>query len=193
MPSTYENTAVVGNPDAIDAKGSDQYAAYRQTSDFAYVPGVFVLPLANGGVVTGRVHKGYGTRTVRFNAIRRGQPPVLPAAADTDRDVLVSADVQVPLPAFSLTQPNFDWNVSGEYVFVTTHADGPRVPGLSRLPAGQYPFPLPLQDSAGDAIASSGGMEYVENSLYDGIQEGTVWPFTIMPKHFFNPLLLRED
>jgi hypothetical protein len=225
-------TNSVGNPDAFDAKRGEDYTGYRQETTYEYDPGVFILPVASTTekppkIV--RVHGGLGRRVVKFAASKKGTPPVLPAATDTDRDTLVGSTVVVPLPAFDDKVAGYHWQVGGTYTYVTTGlsptsppmppppppASPPtvedqavaslrrvaRVPGRDALPAGVYPFPLPVQDTAAEALLrSSGTSQSADNptdrhaaSFASRISEGGyLWPFTVMPPTFFNPLLLRE-
>lgn len=186
----------IGNPDAFDVRQGHEYTGYRQNSSYTYDPGVFVLPVASRTpkTVIARVHGGLGIRRVSVAAAKRGTPPILPAAVDTDRDTLVSCTVDVPLPAFNPDAPTFNWTAAGEYVYVTTGTKGPRIPGKDFLPAGQYPFPLPLQDAAVEVLsAGGGGAETVAASLVNSIPAGTtLWPFTTMPPQFFNSIVLRD-
>lgn len=193
----------VGNPDAFDLRTAADYSAYRQESAFNYDPGVFILPIASTTpkVKVVRIHGGYGTRTVSFAATKRGAPPIIPAATDTDKDYLVGANVVVPLPSPSPGSATYDWAISGQYTFVTKGATqvgtewvgGARVPGKDFLPAGQYPFPLPPQDAAAEAIISSGSHEDAAANLRQQIPKNDyLWPFTVFPPQFANPLLLRE-
>lgn len=190
-------TGGTGNPNAFDLRGGHDYTGYRQATDFDYDPGVFVLPLASRTpqTVIVRVHGGLGTRVVNVAASKRGSPPILPAAVDTDQDTLIGCSVNIPLPAFNHNSPGFDWAATGTYVYVTTGRGGPRIPGKSMLPAGQYPFPLPMQDAAVEMLAQSGeGVNQVAKGLPQAILAGSVmWPFTVYPPQFFNNIVLRSS
>jgi hypothetical protein len=190
-------TTLIGNPDAFDVKQGHEYLGYRQNSEYSYESGVFVLPLASREpqTVIVRVHGGLGVRRVNVAASKRGGPPILPAAVDTDRDTLISCTVNVPLPAIIQDAPSFNWTVTGEYLYVTTGIKGPRVPGKDFLPAGQYPFPLPLQDAAVEVLSAGGaGMEAVAATLVSTIPSGGyLWPFTTYPPQFMNSILLRDS
>jgi hypothetical protein len=186
----------IGNPDAFDIKAGHEYTGYRQNSTFTYDPGVVVMPLASRTPRTAvvRLHGGFGIRNVTVAASKKGSPPILPAAVDTDRDTLIACSVDIPLPAFSTDSPTFDWTAVGNYSYVTTGTDGPRVPGKDMLPAGQYPFPLPMQDAA-VALLSEGGAtpETVAADLRALIPYGNyLWPFTTYPPQFFNSIVLRD-
>jgi hypothetical protein len=187
---------ILGNPDAFDVRQASHYLRYRQNTSYAYDPGVFVMAVASRTpkTVVARVHGGYGVRKVDVDAAKRGSPPILPAANDTDRDTLIGCVINIPLPAISSSSPEYDWVASGSYLFVTTHEDGPRVPGKDYLPAGQYPFPTPYQDRAIEAIYASGdSVQTVGDALPGQIPSGNyVWPYAIMPPAFFNPILLRD-
>jgi hypothetical protein len=181
--------APVGNPDAYDLRTASDYSGYRQSTKFSYDPGIFILPIASVIPKTKvvRVHGGYGTRVVTFAASKKGAPPIIPAATDTDRDYLVGANVNVPLPSPSAGSATYDWAVSGQYTFVTRGAalvdsqyvGGARVPGKDFLP---------------EAIISSGSHEDAAAQLKQQIPHNNyLWPFTVMPPQFANPLLLREN
>ncbi len=191
-----EENALIGNPDAFDLKEGHKYNGYRQYNSYEYDPGVFVLPLASREPknVVVRVHGGIGIRKVNVAAMKKGNPPILPAAVDTDRDTLVACSVQVPLPAFIPDQADYNWMASGTYLYVTTKG-GPRIPGRDFLPLGQYPFPLPLQDAAVESLAQAGiDMQTFATVLESQIPAGTVtWPFTTYPPQFFNSILLRDE
>lgn len=186
----------IGNPNAFDIQSAEAYTGYRQSSNYEYDPGVFVLPVASRTpkVVVGRVHAGLGMRTVKVAASKRGSPPIIPAATDTDQDTLIHASVNLPLPAFLTDSPGYHWTVTGTYSYVTTGDGGPRIPGKSYLPAGQYPFPLPLQDAAVELLSAGTDMKgaagYLEQQIPMG---GYLWPFTVMPPQFFNSILLRDQ
>lgn len=187
---------LIGNPDAFDLRTGHEYTGYRQNNRYEYDPGVFVLPVASreANVVVARVHGGMGIRRVSVAAAKKGAPPILPAATDTDRDTLVSAVVNVPLPAFLADSPTFNWVATGEYIYVTSR-DGPRIPGRDMLPAGQYPFPLPLQDAAIDFLTAGGSTPELEaTKLKAAIPTGNyLWPYTVMPPQFFNSVVLRDS
>lgn len=191
MPDT------VGNPSAFDVRGGQDYTGYRQNNTFEYDPGVFVLPIASRTprAVVARVHGGLGLRRVNVAASKRGGPPILPAATDTDQDTLVACSIGVPLPAFSGDSAAFDWAATGTYLYVTTGDKGPRVPGKSFLPTGQYPFPLPMQDAMVEALTAGGATpESLAPDLVRAIPEGTaIWPFTVYPPQFFNSIVLRDS
>lgn len=199
MATDLEPTTI-GNPDAFDQRAAADYLMYRSNSSFGYDAGVVVLPVASrtSKTVTVRLHGGYGMRKVDVTAAKRGAPPILPAAVDTDKDTLISCEINVPLPAVSGNSATFDWVATGSYLFVTTHADGARVPGRDYLPAGQYPFPTPLQDRAVEALSESGdGVRDVGAQLMEDRTliptSNFVWPFAVLPPAFFNPILLRDS
>jgi hypothetical protein len=199
-----------GFPPPKDNVAADQYKKFQQVTTYGYDPGVFVLPLASRTpkTITVRAHAGVGTRTVEFDAVKNGSPPIIPSAADTDRDVLVQAGVSIPLPAPSGHDSGFDWVVKGVYVFVTKGVEdvldedgevtgtknGPRVPGSDYLNAGQYPFTLAIQDAAGRALAPSGDIRGPGDELPAQIEDNSfLWPYTVFPPAFFNGDLLRDD
>lgn len=189
------NAITIGNANAFDLNQAQEYIGYRQITDYEYDPGVFVLPIASreAKTIAARVHGGVGYRKVNVAASKRGGPPILPAAADTDRDVLVGCTINLPLPSFHGDSPNYTWTAGGSYTYVT--AGKPRIPGRDMLPAGQYPFPLPLQDAvASETAKGHDSIVSIAQALAGKIATGSyVWPFTVMPPQFFNSLLLRDS
>lgn len=190
-------------------------SSYRDTavdSTHAYDAGILILPVASLTPKTAkcRVHGGYGLRRASFAGIKKDTPPILPTARDIRDpitgdvvDTLVSAALVIKQPTPNPTGLGYDWSVSGEYVYVTTRpaADGgPRVPGLSVLPATRLPFPITPQDPAATSlISTSQGGDYDTAylaltpvaSFTTDIQNGTfVWPFTVLPPAFFDPVML---
>lgn len=206
MPHTNEQQP-------LDFIAANEYKKFRQSTRYQYDPGVFVLALASRTpkTITVRAHAGFGTRIVDFEAAKSGAPPVLPTPTDTDRDVLVSAVVNIPLPAVSAHEGTYDWFVGGQYVFVTKGQEdvvdsegeviktinGPRVPGIDILNAGSYPFKPSIQTAAALAIAPDGDVRPEANRLLQFPQNiadnSYLWPFTVLPPAFFNHDLLRDD
>lgn len=188
--------ADIGNPDAFDTATAGDYTSYRQSSTFDYDPGVFVMAVASRTpkTVIAQVHGGLGMRRVEVTATKRGAPPILPAAVDTDTDTLIGCNINVPLPIVDPTAATYDWAAHGVYLFVTTGEDGPRVPGRDPLPLGQYPFPTPTQDAAIEALATGPrDMQTLMDELPGQIPTNDyVWPFTVYPPAFFNSILLRD-
>jgi hypothetical protein len=203
---TQDGGNVIGNPNAYDQAAGNQYQDFHINTAYDYDPGILVLPVAKAdgtpGVEVVRLHGGFGTRRVNFGGRKTGSPLVLPAAADTDKDLLISATVVTPLPSPNPQNGQYTWTAEGEYIFVTADdVNGPRIPGVHHLPTGQYPYPLPTQDAVAESIGDGtpGSIEKLADDLRDDNSGNDipsneyVWPFTLYPAAFFNPLLLRED
>jgi len=188
--------------------GAIDYTRYRNTSRFTYTPGVFVLPLASRTpkTITVRAHAGFGTRTVNFSTSKRGSPPILPNAKDTDQDTLIAATVTMPLPAPDAHEGTYIWIAEGEYIFITRGEGkitedgqtvvqrGPRIPGESYFPTGAYPFEVSLQKAVADALAPDGNVVPIAEQIPALLPINAVqWPFTVYPPQLFNEKLLRDD
>lgn len=206
-------TTVSGAKPVPDSALSGSYRDTAVDTTHTYDPGILVLPVASLTPKTAvvRVHGGYGMRTQNMAGIKKDTPPILPTARDirdpiTGRvsDTLVGATVSILQPTPNPTGLGYDWTVSGQYTFVTTRpaADGgPRVPGLSVLPAARLPFPITPQDPAATSIigggSSGGDFDTVYSALAPvgtfgaNIQAGNfAWPFTVLPPAFFDPVML---
>jgi hypothetical protein len=180
-----------GNDFAFDRAQSNNYRKYQTDSTFTYDPGVMVLPVASDTpmTVTVRYHGGYGTRTVAFDAMKNGNPPILPAANDTDDDKLIGATINVGIPIPDTINNGYIWSAQGTYRFVTL--DDPRIPGRDYFPAVQRPYAVP-QDDVALGMLGGGTIDDVKDSITPSdFQRGTYsWPFTIYPDIFFNAKLI---
>lgn len=179
----------------VDADGKS-YGGFRQDHEYTHISGLVVMPVL-GPVSKHRIlrlHSGYGTRRVTFDAIRTGAPPSIPAAVDTPGDTLIQAVVTPSLPRPNEQAVGFDWQVQGEYLYVQ---NTPRVAGVNAFPTGNHAFAtFPQSTLASDQIGN-----YVTSAIFanpggdptDAISEyafaraqvsgtGTVtWPYTFIP------------
>lgn len=188
----------------IELSSTGNYADYRQDNSYEGDAGLAVMPLAQreSGHRVIRLHGGYSLRRVKWQAHRAAQPPLIPKAANTIADTLLSHTVSVPLPSPNDEYATYDWQVSGEYLYVQDYM---RVPGEDPLPGGQYPFlPRPQtiqattfgQPYAAEWNADMDRMNDPDNdehvnpnaNLIEAIAEtipvidGRVWwPFTTLP------------
>lgn len=180
-----------GNADAWDREQANAYRGFESDSDFSYDPGVMVLPVASQDPKTVKVrfHGGFSKRVVSFTARKNGNPPVVPAPDDTDRETLVMATVTVKTPVPDTTNNGYVWFVSGNYTYYNN--DKPRIPGEDFLPAISRPYPVP-QDAVGQEMLRGTSLEALQNNISSSdFDRGTyLWPFTVMPKIFFNPNLV---
>lgn len=123
----------------VELIGTGTYADYRQDNFYEGETGLAVMPMASRvprhRVI--RLHGGYALRRVKWQAHRAAQPPIIPVAQDTIADTLLSHQAVVPLPSPNDEYATYDWQVSGEYLYVQNHM---RVPGTDPLPGGNYPF-----------------------------------------------------
>lgn len=149
------------------------YGGHEQHNEFTQNTGLVVCPLARRtpGHRVIRLHGGYGMRRVKWSSARRGQPPLIPQAADLNGDTLLSATVVAELPRPNPAARGYDWSAYGEYVFVQ---DDMRVAGTDALPVGDYPF-------------------LVEAATYTSQQYGagayTVWSTSAKDKAAYNSLI----
>jgi len=183
-----------GNNRAYDLAEATNYQDYTVDNVHEYDPGLFVLPVASevSETVTVRVHGGYGKRIIKYNIAKTGNPPVVPMPkATVGDDTLVSSVIHAPTPIPNLANGNYDWTVSGTYIYV--NAGGSRVPGETTLPAVGYPYSIAVQDARAQ---QSGQTEdeiiteiKVNNLIMDG---GWVWPLVSFPTTLMmNPNLIQ--
>lgn len=178
---------------------------YQSEQTYKYDRGLVTMPVA--GAVPGRkiirLHGGYGTRIVEWTASRAGKPPVIPALADTGRDVVLGGDVTTVLPVPTGNGPGFLWRVSGRYEFAQYE---PRVAGTHTIVAGSYPYGIVPNDAVANAICGPGraaisGLDPDVDDLPDAFakaqaesvntaDEKYVWPFTYLPPVFTNDQIL---
>lgn len=98
-------------------------------NDYHLEPGVCVLPLAEepptdtealktwSPVVVLRLHAPYRVRRQNTRTLKQNNPPVVPAPADKGKFVFTGGDISV-INGLNVTNANFDWIVSTDYVFV---------------------------------------------------------------------------
>lgn len=141
---------------AISPEGGS-YADYRQVHSYEADKGLAIAPSSNrtGTPRLLRLHGGYGKRVVDFNASRVETPPLLPLAADTEGDTLVSHTLEIPLPVFDQLLGRYNFKARGQYVYLQ---NATRVPGTDPFPTGRYPYPLEPADtlSMASTIAAIG-------------------------------------
>jgi hypothetical protein len=125
----------------METAGVADYGGFTQRNFFRNDSGVVALPVAGRTAAHRRIrlHGGMGTRIVKWRADRTGRPPVIPAAADTDADVLLSHQVIPHLPRPQSGGDAYDWSVEGEYVYVQK---APRTAGVDSFPVGDHPYPV---------------------------------------------------
>lgn len=179
----------------VDPDGGS-YRGLHQWHKYTNVRGLIVLPVASTDSqhVVIRLHGGYGTRTVRWDHRRLGMPPMIPAAADTDGDTILSETVMPHLPQHNPQNHQYDWRVEGEYTYVQNST---RIAGQNAFPAGNHPYlVLPQANAAQSVVAvlSETDLNTVPNPA-DYITEtaianlptadnadGTMqWPLTMLP------------
>lgn len=178
--------------------GYQDYAKVEQHHEYRFVPGVVQVPLAQrtAGHRLIRLHGGYGERIVTWESQRMGRPPTIPTAEDLSTDTLLGHTITPSLPRPNETAAGFDWRVSGTYTYAQNTA---RVPGTDAFPVGLFPFILPVQDSAADALSSEAGQTSPSdftayyNALGDAIVDKTsgnyIWPFLALPTQFSETLI----
>lgn len=178
------------DPDAGSYREEQQDHAYEHDQ------GLCVLPVAQATskhrVI--RLHGGYGMRRVTWSSARVGCPPMIPAAANTTGDTLLSATVVPSLPTIDKANDAYSWVVRGEYLYVQ---NAPRVAGENAFPAGNRPYlVLPQAQFGGDLIENYGdAIQQADNpddALTEAVgdaydtdlrgEDGSVfWPFTTVP------------
>lgn len=136
----------------IDSEAAS-YQGAKQNQEYTHDLGLVALPVASAGprhrVI--RLHGGMGLRRAKFRFERGGRPPVVPAAANTAGDTLLSTAVW-PVCQYNDQTKSYDWSMGGEYVYVQ---NAPRVCGVNAFPAGNLPF-VPM-GPAGRAAADLPG------------------------------------
>jgi hypothetical protein len=196
-----------------NAKDPGQAALYRNyenANSYVREEGILIIPLASPSPTSPnspapplplvvRVHQPYTVRVNSFSAKKEQTPPVVPGASTTD--VLVSTQVNVPLPKPSLTtSPTYIYEVSGQYTYLSNVAYGSK----TGFPAGEYPYEFPQMTEKQTAVSNAygigavvGGVAFsvlpilaanvpIETGLY-------VWPYTHIPKAFFNTELTKSS
>lgn len=182
----------------LEQGGHQDYKGFAQKNDFQHDLGLVVLPVASRTAAHRviRLHGGYATRRVTWRADRTGRPPIIPAAADTEGDKLLSASVVPRLPVPMRGEAGYEWSVSGEYVYVQ---NTPRVAGETTFPVGNYPFVVEPAASVAEDIArpfvqqhyvgAPAGerfptfIEYVAGRT-DLRDPEWIWPFLALPSKF---------
>lgn len=132
------------------------YRGYQQDQAFEHDLGLVVLPVASytsgspGAHRVIRLHGGLAMRRVTWRSTRVGVPPMIPAAADSGNDTILSAVVIPSLPMPDKANGAYSWTVQGEYTYVQ---GTPRVAGVNAFPCGQHPYlVLPQADLAGALV-----------------------------------------
>lgn len=128
---------------------ADGYSRYEQRHDYAHQTGTVVAPSSNRSGTPRLIRIGcpVGMRTVEFEAVRSGMPPILPAAEDTDGDTYIGGTVALPLPIPDTRNGGYTFAGSGRYVYLQNTV---RVPGTDPLPTGSFPF-----QTLADTVAQS--------------------------------------
>lgn len=172
-----------GNSKAYDLSEVSNYQDYYVDNIHDYDPGVFVLPVASevSEAVVVRCHAGLSKRTIKYRAVKTGNPPVVPLPkATVGNDRLVSSVISAPTPLPNLANGNYDWAVTGTYMYIT--AGEARVPGEVTYPGVGYPYSIPIQDARAQQSGQSEDEIISEiktnNLLIDG---GWVWPLVSFP------------
>lgn len=135
-----------------DLHSGGEYETYESDNNYDYDTGMVVLPVAGRTPAFRniRLHGGYGMRVVKFRAIRKGKPPVIPQMVDTSYDTFLKGEVIVSLPVQNPQSGAYTFEAHGKYVFVQT---SPRIVGTNTLPTGGYPYPLPATDQMAAQLA----------------------------------------
>lgn len=112
--STLLDTAKKQNYDASGVLS--MYSSYSRDT------GVIVVPLSDPeaeSVVFVHLCNNYGTRTVEFEASKRGTPPIVPAPMDSyvAGDVLLGANITVFKPIPDDGSGGANWRVTGTYTY----------------------------------------------------------------------------
>ncbi len=140
----------------LDQEQADFYSGGGVADEYELVTGTFALPLAveaaedQAPVTLVQAHAPYRIRRVRFDMTKQGAPPVCPKPVDTDAFTFVGGVLGIPAPTPNLNG-TFEWQVVGEYTFVS---------GVYNAPADGYvltslPFVYPTQvlnQSSGAAL-----------------------------------------
>ncbi len=192
-----------------DSRNVGGYQQSDQTHEYEYETGLVALPLAKRepGHKIIRVHGGFGMRRVKWSAQRSGNPPIIPAMADTSGDVFLGGVVAPQLPRPSTDNRGYDWKTSGEYVFVQST---PRVAGTSHFPVGSHPFYpaaqaaeaarlvgnsinslIPPQDNDGGAYFQS-AVTILEDTIKIRPDGSYTWPVLALPTIFASTHILQD-
>lgn len=125
----------------LEVNGVTDYEKVNQRNDYTHDLGVVVVPVAGRESAHRniRLHGGVAKRTVRWTSARKGRPPVIPKAVDTDGDTLLGVQVSPHLPTPQVGGNGYDWTVEGVYTYVQK---SPRLTGTDAFPVGDYPYPV---------------------------------------------------
>ena len=184
---------MAGSTDAYDIPARSAYQKYEVDNVVSVSSGLLVLPVASetGDTVVVRVHGGLSKRTVHYDIVKQGNPPVLPLPQDTDLDTLVTSQVNVMTPTPNENTGTYDWRAEGKYEYVTSGTQ--RQLGVSELPIMGFPYPNLRQDMLGAGLAPEGtevlAQQYIEAGAVPNGQ--WFWPFTVYPSNMLmNPNLI---
>ena len=196
MAGSLQTTTVGGGPD----DPVQSYGKYVSSSKFTHDLGVVVLPVASRTAAHRRIrlHGGMALRTVRWEAVRDGRPPIAPTPADTGApgnrgDYLLSSQVVTNLPTLNQQGGFYTFEMSGEYQYVQVT---PRVLGTNTLPTSSFPYPVqPMDDIAnglGKAAFSNLGVTSTLDDVGTAAEAALIpangppprWPFTFVSPYF---------
>ena len=191
------------------------YPGISQEHEYDYDTGLMYLPIASDTPERPariRFHAGFGRRDVRWKAVRKNSPPVIPVAkidndddSDTARpfDRCESSRTTVHLPIPDPSNGTFTYAAEGVISYVQSGPDGPRVPGVDALPSAGFPFYLGrIDDIAGESLvgySDGSGTGRPSQKLGTFLEQkieltsGFVpWPTTLYSPYFTNTNLIQE-
>jgi len=171
--------------------GVTEYAGVQQNHEYHDHSGLRIVARAADGAAPKivRIHGDYGTRTVGFEAKRAGRSPIIPRAEDVKSgddttDVYIGGLVSLPMPTPNEQVGGYNWSVSGAYTFLQTPR---RIPGVTALPTGGYPYRVvpndQLMGAALQGVAITTPAATIDAAAAKIVDHNTlfIWPFTALP------------
>ena len=121
----------------LDNYGASNYVDYRSDKVYQNVSGLLVLPVADGEVVTSRVHAPYSLVTQTFGGAKKGTPPLLPTS-EGERVLSYDLSLPLPIPGQAANGSGFTYAAAGRKVTVESTPSTP----ASSFAYPQWPFRL---------------------------------------------------
>lgn len=191
-------------------RGVSSYDRFTADHEYSYDSGLIVMPTCGStpGHKVIRLHGGVGFRKVAWDAKRRGEPPVIPAMADTLGDTFLGGTITPSLPLPNTQTATYNWSVTGHYTYVQ-HA--PRIAGERGYATGSFPFVTYsqnalasdlLSDKIESTITNNQSSSTTEADRFDTVVEaafaqrvsdgegGIVWPYTFIAPQFSSTHLI---
>ncbi len=185
-----------------------------QNNTYTFEPGTCVLPVAEdpptdpellktwSPVDVIKLHAPYRVRRVSYKTLKQNNPPVIPKPQDTGAFVFLSGAVSVGT-ILNQSFTNFDWAVSGEYVYVencVSRIEDGLILGIGPYqwfvtPANALQYGTPSMSSLVGAVAQAGLAPLVGLQMSGQISpDSGAWGYnepSFFPGRFFSSDLLN--